>query len=359
MSRTRAQAEGPLQAHTIAVNEVGVAFVRAAREHGDECGPDSWRHEIAHPISPRRGRRPAELVIADALLTYLQGRRTAALALHQRFDRARPRDRPPGRAARQQDHPLHAAPPLHAHRRQQAAEPLWRGYYRSWPHLLIVLADQPRAGCASASAAHPRAARHPTQRRAAVGRSRVLRARSTTSPAHGPFAPIFITAEQPEQPVDWLGQPQAEKVNDGFRTITATPGRKRVGHRRRARSRRSQCGAQAGSGPAPPICRSRYGPALSARASGSAMDRYLPESNRHPAKMLPEIARRAIAAYSEPGDLVLDPMCGIGDHARRGDPPGPPRDRRGAGRAVGRARRRERRARPRARSGRPGAGAAG
>jgi len=28
--------------------------------------------------------------------------------------------------------------------------------------------------------------------------------------------------------------------------------------------------------------------------------------------MLPELARRAIAAYSDPGDLVLDPMCGIG-----------------------------------------------
>src|SRR5919204_375588 len=40
--------------------------------------------------------------------------------------------------------------------------------------------------------------------------------------------------------------------------------------------------------------------------------RYLPESNRHPAKMLPELARRAISAYSEPGQLVLDPMCGIG-----------------------------------------------
>jgi len=39
--------------------------------------------------------------------------------------------------------------------------------------------------------------------------------------------------------------------------------------------------------------------------------RYLPESNRHPAKMLPEIARRAIEFYSGPGDLVLDPMCGI------------------------------------------------
>jgi hypothetical protein len=28
--------------------------------------------------------------------------------------------------------------------------------------------------------------------------------------------------------------------------------------------------------------------------------------------MLPELARRAISAYSNPGDLVVDPMCGIG-----------------------------------------------
>jgi modification methylase len=28
--------------------------------------------------------------------------------------------------------------------------------------------------------------------------------------------------------------------------------------------------------------------------------------------MLPELARRAISTYSEPGDLVVDPMCGIG-----------------------------------------------
>ena len=38
--------------------------------------------------------------------------------------------------------------------------------------------------------------------------------------------------------------------------------------------------------------------------------RYLPESTAHPGKMLPAIARRAIAVYSRPGDLVLDPMCG-------------------------------------------------
>ena len=40
--------------------------------------------------------------------------------------------------------------------------------------------------------------------------------------------------------------------------------------------------------------------------------RYLPVSLAHPAKMLPAIAARAIATYTKPGDLVADPMCGIG-----------------------------------------------
>lgn len=40
--------------------------------------------------------------------------------------------------------------------------------------------------------------------------------------------------------------------------------------------------------------------------------RYLPESTPHPGKMLPALARRAIESYSLPGDLVVDPMCGIG-----------------------------------------------
>jgi len=35
-------------------------------------------------------------------------------------------------------------------------------------------------------------------------------------------------------------------------------------------------------------------------------------SGTHPAKMLPAIAGRAIATYSAPGDLVCDPMAGIG-----------------------------------------------
>jgi hypothetical protein len=41
-------------------------------------------------------------------------------------------------------------------------------------------------------------------------------------------------------------------------------------------------------------------------------NRYTPESTAHPAKMLPAVAAYAITHYTQPGDLVLDPMCGIG-----------------------------------------------
>jgi modification methylase len=47
-------------------------------------------------------------------------------------------------------------------------------------------------------------------------------------------------------------------------------------------------------------------------AAAQRTGRYLPGATAHPAKMLPAMARQAIAAYSHPGELVLDPMCGIG-----------------------------------------------
>jgi hypothetical protein len=40
--------------------------------------------------------------------------------------------------------------------------------------------------------------------------------------------------------------------------------------------------------------------------------RYVHESVKHPARMLPAIAAHAVRAYTRPGELVLDPMCGIG-----------------------------------------------
>ena len=65
------QAAGPLRAHTLGVNEVGISFLQAARERGDEFGPLSWRHEVAHPLNRGRGRARRSL-IADAVLNYVR-----------------------------------------------------------------------------------------------------------------------------------------------------------------------------------------------------------------------------------------------------------------------------------------------
>ena len=53
-------------------------------------------------------------------------------------------------------------------------------------------------------------------------------------------------------------------------------------------------------------------PTAQRNARAQRAGRYLEISGTHPAKMLPAIAQRAIATYSAPGDLVLDPMAGIG-----------------------------------------------
>src|SRR5215207_812455 len=53
-------------------------------------------------------------------------------------------------------------------------------------------------------------------------------------------------------------------------------------------------------------------PVAQKTARAQRRGRYLPTSTAHPGKMLPELARTVIRAYSRPGELVLDPMCGIG-----------------------------------------------
>jgi hypothetical protein len=203
---TTAQAEGILKRHTLAVNQVGIAFVEAARQHRDECGPDSWRHEIAHPISPGSVRRPAQLVVADALLTYLQTGDDGSLIMHRRFielDRgtARPADQLASKLARYTR--LRTYTPSSA---GEAGEPLWRTYYRAWPHLLIVLADQSPARVAQRIATvlalydsdPAKAARR------AIPFSFVT---LTDLLTHGPYAPIFTSPTHAE-PVDWLGRPK-------------------------------------------------------------------------------------------------------------------------------------------------------
>jgi Replication-relaxation len=201
---TAAQAAGPLRAHTLAVNDTGIAFVQAARERpGDDCGPLAWRHEIAHPYTNGYGRSGAHLVIADALLSYLQSAPDDSLILQQRFielDRGTiPAEHLAGKLARYSQL-LHYSPG-----KATPQTPLWRNGYRSFPPVLVVLADQTTV-----------AARRRIQKTIALYRSDPVRARYGTVPVsfttladlqrRGPFAPVFITAEHPDQPTGWLAQ---------------------------------------------------------------------------------------------------------------------------------------------------------
>ncbi len=206
---TPAQASGPLHAHTLAVNDTGIAFLNAAREREhDDCGPHAWRHEIAHTISPRRGRHPAQMLIADALLSYLQATPGQSLTLHQRFIELDRGTLPADRLANKLTHyaQLHhhtlSPPPAGA-----PPGPLWRAYYRVFPSVLVVLADQAPAAC-----------RRRIQRVIALHDTDPTHKRHGTVPisfvalpdltARGPFAPIFISTAQPERYLDWLNNPQ-------------------------------------------------------------------------------------------------------------------------------------------------------
>jgi hypothetical protein len=197
-----AHAAGPLSAHTLAVNDAAIAFLNAARDRGDECGPLAWRHEVAHLISPPgRGRR-RELVIADALLTYLEHTGEGELAFHYRFlelDRAtQPTEALAAKLAR------YAA--LHSYAPNGSREPAWREHYPVFPEVLCILAGAPRAALERRARTVLALCAADDRLRAApqVVISLCLLEDLTT---RGPWAPICRRPQQPDRPVTWLGAP--------------------------------------------------------------------------------------------------------------------------------------------------------
>jgi len=99
------------------------------------------------------------------------------------------------------------------------AEPLWRRYYRSWPHLLIVLADQSerrmRQRIQRTLALYESAPG--TDHRIAIPVSFVGLDDLLTS---GPFAHICVNADQPDRLVNWLGEASDELTKDRHDTAT-------------------------------------------------------------------------------------------------------------------------------------------
>jgi hypothetical protein len=194
---------GQLRAHTLAVNDAGIAFLRAARERGDEFGPLSWRHEVAHPLSRGRGRRRRTL-FADAVLTYLR-EEGGRLALEQRFlelDRATLSvDRLVAELACYAE--LYGAV-------GSDGEPIWRQHYPRFPRVHCVLAGASRPALERRRSSVSALLRGNPQM-AGVRGDRISFCLLEDLRSEGPFAPIFRSVHDPERPVDWLSRSPSEE----------------------------------------------------------------------------------------------------------------------------------------------------
>lgn len=208
------QVEGPLQRHTLAVNDVGIAFVRTARERGDEFGPLSWRHEIAHPIGPPPGRKRSEELIADAFLIYEQQDDDGAVQFHFRLlelDRATmPVDALAGklaRYARLYHHTLPAQPGAVAVR-------FWETRYPVFPTVAVVLEGASRSRLERRrQTVLALCSEDPDLRR--TPEVEITACLLTDLQAAGPFLPIWRTTTEPSTAVDWLGHPQPQAPERG------------------------------------------------------------------------------------------------------------------------------------------------
>ncbi|HEX4669848.1 MAG TPA: replication-relaxation family protein [Solirubrobacterales bacterium] len=200
------QAAGPLTAHTLGVNEVGVSFLRAARERGDDFAPLSWRHEVAHPLNHGRGRARRTL-IADAVFTYVRPE-DRQIAVYQRFvevDRATLSvERLVAELARYGQ--------LYRAQDKRDGDPIWSYYYRSFPPVICALAGASRKALGRRlDVAAALLASHPALDRAYD--VEIYFCLLDDLKDRGPFAPIFYAVGEPQRAVNWIGE--GRELEDG------------------------------------------------------------------------------------------------------------------------------------------------
>ncbi|HSS32699.1 MAG TPA: replication-relaxation family protein [Solirubrobacterales bacterium] len=187
---------GPLQAHTVAVNEAGICFLKTARERGDEFGPLSWRHEVPHPLGPGDRHRRRTL-FADAVLTYLR-LTDEQVFVEQRFLEL-------DRATMSVDSLAAELGRYALLYRAAGADgtPRWKSRYPSFPPVLCVLTgagrdvlERRRATAIALMRSNPDLSRAPKLSiRICLADELVER---------GPFEPIFTDYRDPELLTDWL-----------------------------------------------------------------------------------------------------------------------------------------------------------
>ncbi|NUK50090.1 replication-relaxation family protein [Streptomyces lunaelactis] len=207
---------GPLQEHTLATVETGLAFVTHARRLGHECGPLDWSPETAHYY--RDDSRPGEdlSLIPDAVLNYVhsdaKAKQRTLLTFFIEVDRtqmtiARLAAKLHAYAAYHEFTPQVAATRGARTVRRPASAPAWRSRYAVFPRLLLVLTGASEARLERRTAdLRSLAASNPSLTTTAV------RAGVTTLDQlreQGPFAPIFTPVIGSAHLTDaWL-RPQA------------------------------------------------------------------------------------------------------------------------------------------------------
>lgn len=211
-------ADGMLQSHTLAVNDVGIALATWARRLGHECGPLAWEHEVAHRISDTRpgAAGHGDWLIADALVHYAL-RDRGRIALIYRFlelDRATMSPQDVGEKLRRYVRYARYTP-----KDSRTGRPAWQDRYPGLPGVLVVLTGKPRP-------------RLDARRDMLIALCRLDPAiRDADAPAisiclladlqqHGPFAAIFTRPDE-DEPVDLLGR--AGEVS-GTEPVTAERG---------------------------------------------------------------------------------------------------------------------------------------
>ncbi len=198
-------ARGPLLAHTLAGNDVGLAFMAAARVHGHEFGYLAWRHEVAHKLTDRPGA-----VISDLHLHYVatgagtEGRNIVLDRLVE-VDRA---TMPQGALVEKlQDYVALYRTHEQAARGLCANPPRWVPRYGSFPPVVIVFAGAPLALLRRRLRSVAELCRQdPTVGASPLPIAFVVLEELT---ARGPFEPIFWLANDPTEPVDVLFDPSA------------------------------------------------------------------------------------------------------------------------------------------------------
>lgn len=202
---TTVGAASQLQAHTLAVNDVGIAFVRWARHYGHECGPLAWRNEVAHRIGDGGGGvRAGDLLVADAVIDYAAADDHGRVRFVTRFvelDRATMSVQEVGEKLRRYVQYADYVP-----KNDPDGRRAWQRRYPALPGAVMVLTGASRqrlltrrhmilALCAS----DPQLAEATTPTIAVTLLEELQR--------HGPFAGVFRRPGDPDGAVDLLGRP--------------------------------------------------------------------------------------------------------------------------------------------------------